>query len=331
MLVGRYRPHGHIRYLYLAFCKSRRLLSTTEIADALEASEEVEDIQGIDVYIDPPCNGEISDGDSGEEDCCDFDRLNRYQLLAPAELVIHTSKDDQHVEIEAIEPEISSPTPHKTRRMPKKSQPAVTISNEQLRQAATCQDRPFTSQEQSSSSATSSRSGACPLLQQKPRQWTKRDINLPQNVWVQSPPRTVLTLSKESEPLEFFELFISEDGKNIKVTGTVRQNRIDKCPLMDVKSVKNQKRGYYDYRLDTNDQICTVRWNGNSVITLLSNEYGVHPIQKAKHHSAVEKKMVDIQQPYVVQQDIRFMGGVDRLDANVGTYKIAIRGKKMVF
>ncbi|CAG4960955.1 unnamed protein product [Parnassius apollo] len=36
--------------------------------------------------------------------------------------------------------------------------------------------------------------------------------------------------------------------KNIKVTGTVRQNRIDKCPLMDVKSVKKQQRDYYDYR-----------------------------------------------------------------------------------
>ncbi|CAK1579831.1 unnamed protein product [Parnassius mnemosyne] len=211
MLVGRYRPHGHIRYLYLAFCRSRRLLSTTEIAEALEALEEVEDIQGIDVYIYPPCNDEISDGDLGEEDCCDFDILNRHQLLVPVELVIHTSKDDQHVEIEAIEPEISSPAPAKTLRMPKKSQPDVTISNEQLRQPTTSQDRPSTSQEQSSSSTTSSWSGACPLLQQKPRRWTKRDLNIPQNVWVQPPPRTVLTLSKESEPLEFFELFFSED------------------------------------------------------------------------------------------------------------------------
>ncbi|CAG5023598.1 unnamed protein product [Parnassius apollo] len=30
--------------------------------------------------------------------------------------------------------------------------------------------------------------------------------------------------------------------KNIKVTGTVRQNRIDKCPLMDVKSVKKEAK-----------------------------------------------------------------------------------------
>ncbi|CAG5047569.1 unnamed protein product [Parnassius apollo] len=99
--------------------------------------------------------------------------------------------------------------------------------------------------------------------------------------------------------------------KNIKVTGTMRQNRIDKCPLMDVKSVKKQQRGYYDYHLDTNDQICAVRWNDNSVVTLLSNEYGVHPIQKAKRYSAVEKKKVNIQQPYVVQQYNRFTGGVD--------------------
>lgn len=116
--------------------------------------------------------------------------------------------------------------------------------------------------------------------------------------------------------------------KNIKITGTVRKDRVDKCPLKDNKSVKKEKRGFFDYRLDRNDKICAVRWHDNNVVTILSNEYGVQPIQKAKRYSVAAKKKVDIEQPYVIHQYNRFMGGVDRLDANIGTYRIAIRGKK---
>ena len=116
--------------------------------------------------------------------------------------------------------------------------------------------------------------------------------------------------------------------KNIKITGTVRQNRVDKCPLLDVKSFKKKPRGFYDYRLDQNDSICAVRWHDNNVVTLLSNEFGVQPIQKAKRYSTALKRRVEIDQPNVVAQYNKFMGGVDRLDSNVGVYRIAVRGKK---
>ncbi|CAG5049912.1 unnamed protein product [Parnassius apollo] len=223
MLVGRYRPHGHIRYLYLAFCRSRRLLSTTEIADALEALEEVEDIQGIDVYIDPPCNGEISDGDSREEDCCDFERLNRHQLLASAELVIHTSKDDQHVEIETIEPEISSPTLGTT---------------------------------------------------------TVKDFR-------RSVTQGLMTMKDVSQKRKTSTTNTSEGGPS-------KRRKSDYSTIKDVR---------------------------------LGNR-GIHWPSFVENRGSNREKNVDIQQPYVVQQYNRFMGGVDRLDANVGTYRIAIRGKK---
>lgn len=48
---------------------------------------------------------------------------------------------------------------------------------------------------------------------------------------------------------------------------------------MDVKSCGNQPRGFYDYKLDNNDKIYAVRWNDNSVVTLLSNEFGVSPLK----------------------------------------------------
>ncbi|KAL0830047.1 hypothetical protein ABMA28_003505 [Loxostege sticticalis] len=116
--------------------------------------------------------------------------------------------------------------------------------------------------------------------------------------------------------------------KNVKVTGTARQNSVDKCPLKDVKSFKKEPRGSYDYRLDKNDNICAVRWNINNVVTLLSNEFGVNPIQKARRYSVTQKQRIEIDQPNVVYQYNKYMGGVDRLDANVGVYRIAIRGKK---
>ncbi|CAK1585629.1 unnamed protein product [Parnassius mnemosyne] len=116
--------------------------------------------------------------------------------------------------------------------------------------------------------------------------------------------------------------------KNILVTGTVRSNRTDKCPLKDEKLCKKEQRGYHDSRLDLNSGICAVRWNDNSVVTLLSSEYGVEPIQTARRYSAAQKQRVNVPQPNVVHQYNRFMGGVDRLDANIGTYRIAIRGKK---
>lgn len=80
--------------------------------------------------------------------------------------------------------------------------------------------------------------------------------------------------------------------------------------------------------IDLNSDICAVRWNDNSVVTLLSSEYGVEPIRTARRYSAAQKQRINVPQPNIVYQYNRFMGGVDQLDANIGTYRIAMRGKK---
>lgn len=67
------------------------MLSTNEIADVLESVDDEDDIQGIDVYIDPPCTGTVSDDHSGVEDSDNKNRLKRRQLLAPAETVVPTT------------------------------------------------------------------------------------------------------------------------------------------------------------------------------------------------------------------------------------------------
>lgn len=502
------------------FLRSLRILSTNEIVDVLESSMgDDEGLQNIEVYLDPPCDGAISDGDSGDENCGDIERLNRHQLLAPAELILQHTQDIQECEVPDSVSTALPPAGQSSTRLSRIQSATLEVPTGPVILSTSTQPRSAGSQ--------------------PPRKWIKRDLR--QSVeWTVPLPRAVHTLSEASEPIDFFELFfdqelvkyivrhsvmyaVSKDSntgftlssdeiycfigililsgyaplprrrmfwelnedthnvlvsksmrrnrfeeifrylhvadndnlrpgdkmakvrplfdmmnqkfliyapieknfsidesmimyfgrhgckqhihgkpirfgfkaweaatrlgyclqadlyegrsearetglgehvvtklteaikivypdssfsvycdnfftspsllsnlqrKNVKITGTARQNRVDKCPLLDVKSFKKEARGFYDYRFDRKDGICAVRWNDNNVVTLLSNEFGVQPIQKAGRYSAALKRRIEIDQPNVVAQYNRFMGGVDRLDANIGTYRIAIRGKK---
>ena len=116
--------------------------------------------------------------------------------------------------------------------------------------------------------------------------------------------------------------------QNIFVTGTVRANRMEKCPLKDVDKMKKEVRGTHDLRLDTKSGMMAVRWNDNSVVNMLSNCCGVHPLNQVKRWSAAEKKFVQIPQPHLVSQYNRFMAGTDRMDQNIAHVRINIRIKK---
>ena len=117
-------------------------------------------------------------------------------------------------------------------------------------------------------------------------------------------------------------------ASGIKATGTVRVNRIEDCPVIAVEKVKKMARGTSDHRLDSNSNIVVVRWHDNSVVTLASKCHGVEPVGSAQRWSSAEKRRVDVPQPYVVSQYNKYMGGVDRMDQNIATYRISIRYRK---
>ena len=74
---------------------------------------------------------------------------------------------------------------------------------------------------------------------------------------------------------------ISDLGtKGFRATGTIRNDRIMMCPLVDVKKMKKNERGSFDFR--NYDNIEIVRSNDNSAVTTGSNAYGVQPIGSAK-------------------------------------------------
>lgn len=114
----------------------------------------------------------------------------------------------------------------------------------------------------------------------------------------------------------------------LKGTGTVRENRTDKCPLISVKELKRKPRGFHDFRVDEKDNIMVCRWNDNSVVSLCSNAVGIHPKSQTTRFSRQSRQRIQVEQPAVVKFYNKSMGGVDRMDENISKYRVAIRGKK---
>ena len=52
-------------------------------------------------------------------------------------------------------------------------------------------------------------------------------------------------------------------NENIKITGTIRSNRLDKCPILPPKLLEKESRGFYDQFTDKNDVLTVVGWNEN--------------------------------------------------------------------
>lgn len=119
-------------------------------------------------------------------------------------------------------------------------------------------------------------------------------------------------------------------NRNIKGTGTIRENRISNCEAETCKILKKTKRGSFRYQT-ANDSIVMCKWNDNSVVSICSNALPVFPINKVKRYSRVEKKHIYIDQPYLIQKYNENMGGVDRSDQNIGLTRISVRGKKWYF
>lgn len=123
-------------------------------------------------------------------------------------------------------------------------------------------------------------------------------------------------------------LFASLKNKGIRATGTIRENRTQKCPLTSNKVFAKNERGFYDWRYDSNNELICVRWKDNSVCTMMSNYDAIEPIQKIKRWSKVDKKKIDIEQPHLFSTYNSGMGGVDLMDQAISNYRICIRGKK---
>ena len=124
------------------------------------------------------------------------------------------------------------------------------------------------------------------------------------------------------------KLMIHLKSVNVQCTGTVRENRLDNCPLVSKATMKKTERGENDYKVDTANEVIFVKWNDNSVVNMCSNAVGIEPKATAKRYSAKERSQINVSQPACIHMYNKCMGGVDRFDENVNKYRVAIRGKK---
>ncbi|KAJ4433139.1 hypothetical protein ANN_15396 [Periplaneta americana] len=74
--------------------------------------------------------------------------------------------------------------------------------------------------------------------------------------------------------LLFYNFFTSVDAltelkaRNIKATGTMRDNRTSKCPVMSTKDIeKKEQRGFCDFRFDATNEILNLKWKDSKVVT----------------------------------------------------------------
>lgn len=124
------------------------------------------------------------------------------------------------------------------------------------------------------------------------------------------------------------QLFIDLRSQGFRATGTVRDNRTKKCPIMTKQEMKKKDRGYSDHRFDKNNEILCVKWHDNSVVCLLTNFDTVEPFVKVNRYSKKEKAKVAVNQPRLIHNYNKNMGGVDKHDWLISKYPIRFRGKK---
>ena len=111
-------------------------------------------------------------------------------------------------------------------------------------------------------------------------------------------------------------------------TGTVRQPRLNNCPLIDSKELVKKGRGSHDWQFDSDEEILAVKWNDNATVCVASNFEEIDPQQEVKRYSRAEKKSVRVQQPLLINSYNKRMGGVDLHDSFVAKYRIRVKGKK---
>ena len=124
----------------------------------------------------------------------------------------------------------------------------------------------------------------------------------------------------------FMNIPLLKELSKIKIggTGSLREDRQQKVPLMTKARMTKMHRGYMEEAFSEN--ISVVKWKDKPVM-VASNKHASQPVQKAKRSDKVGKKHVNFEMPNSIRVYNEFMGG-DLFDQVVAAYRIRIRSKK---
>ena len=110
--------------------------------------------------------------------------------------------------------------------------------------------------------------------------------------------------------------------------GTVRASRTENAPLQAVDDMKKKARRRSDVVNGNKSNVTLVCWKDNKVVTVASTLYGKEPMKRARRYINDKGGRVEIDQPNSISVYNKTMGGIDRMDQNIGAYMIKIRSKK---
>ena len=121
-------------------------------------------------------------------------------------------------------------------------------------------------------------------------------------------------------------LYLKQIG--INAVGTIRQNRLQGCPLKSSKEFCKEERGSYDYHVDSNSGIVVLKWLDNNIVHLASNYAGVEPVNTIQRWCSKSKTRKLIPCPKIVTAYNKCMGGVDLADMLIALYRIKVKTKR---
>ncbi|XP_022164201.1 piggyBac transposable element-derived protein 3-like, partial [Myzus persicae] len=110
--------------------------------------------------------------------------------------------------------------------------------------------------------------------------------------------------------------------------GTVQQNRLRNCPLLDEKMFKKKGRGSYSAKCDKKKNFMVVKWFDNKSVCLASSYVGVHPLSTTRRYNKTTKSRVDVSMPQIVKHYNSHMGVVDLADMLIAIYRTNMKTHK---
>lgn len=122
--------------------------------------------------------------------------------------------------------------------------------------------------------------------------------------------------------------FLSKEG--ILPLDTVRQNRCKGCIFPTEKDMKKKGRGTMVEKTAVFDnvEVSVVSWYDNKLVITISSFVSSEPVGEKKRYFRKEKTHKMTLCPRSIFVHNSYMGGVDKLDAMLGFYRIKLRSKK---
>lgn len=88
------------------------------------------------------------------------------------------------------------------------------------------------------------------------------------------------------------------------------------------------KRGDSHVICNKENTIGIIQWFDRKIVTLASNFILRGTLDKVERYDKIEKKLIHISRPQVIQEYNKFMGGVDLFDQYMSYYRISYRTRK---